>query len=107
MANSYQTLGQANPGASLTALYTVPGATQAIVFVTASNKEAAANTIRVKVAPAGAADDPDHDVLFDFSVPANDTYVHPVPLFMDATDVLRVFASDTNVTFQAQGVEIT
>lgn len=107
MANSYQTLGQANPGAVLTALYTVPGATQAIVFLTISNQEAAVNTCRVKVAPAGAADDPDHNVLFGFPVPANDTYVHPVPIYMEATDVLRVFGEDTNLTFMANGIEVT
>ena len=107
MANTYKSLGQANPGAVLTALYTVPAATAAIGWLTISNKENAANTCRVKHAPAGAADDPDHDILYDFVIPANDTYIHPVPLYMAATDVVRVYGSDTNVTFTMSGVEIT
>lgn len=107
MANTYKSLGQANPGPALTALYTVPAATNAIVWLTVANSETAANTCRVTHAPAGAADDADHRILYDFSIPANDTYIHPKPIFMAATDVLRVYGSDTNLTFTADGVEIT
>lgn len=107
MPNAYKSLGQANPGASLTALYTVPSATEAIVWVTAANLAATAKTIRIRHAPAGAADDADHAIVHDLSVPANDTYVHPKPIYMAATDVLRVYGEDTNVTFTADGIEIT
>ena len=107
MPNVYKSLGQANPGAVLTDLYTVPAATEAIAFVTATNGGSTARTVRIMHAPAGAADDPDHRVVFDFSVPANDPYVHPKPLYMAATDKIRVFASSTDVTFTVDGVEIS
>ena len=107
MANAYKSLGQANPGASLTALYTVPASTEAVAFLTISNKAAASKTCRVKHAPAGAADDDDHNLLYGVSIPANDTYVHPVPLYLAATDVVRVYGEDANLTFTLAGIEIT
>ena len=107
MANAYKVLGQANPGAVLTDLYTVPASTEAIAFLTVSNKASAAKTCRVKVAPAGAADDDDHNVLYDFTVPANDTYVHPKALYLATTDKVRVYGESTDLTFSLDGVEIS
>ncbi len=107
MTIAYKSLGQANPGASITDLYTVPASTEAIAFVTATNVGSTARTIRIMHAPAGAADDPDHRVVFDFSVPPNDPYVHPKPLYMAATDKIRVFASSTEITFTVDGIEVS
>ncbi len=107
MPNAYLSLGQANPGASITDLYTVAASTEAIAFVTATNVGSSAQTIRIMHAPAGAADDPDHRVLYDYSVPPFDNYVHPKPLYMATTDKIRVFASSTDITFTADGIEIT
>ncbi len=107
MANAYKSLGQSNDGASLDDLYTVPSSTEAIAFVTAANVGTTDRTIRIMHAPAGAADDPDHRIVYDIPLPANDTYVHPKPLYMAATDKIRVFASSTDVTFTADGIEIT
>jgi hypothetical protein len=58
-------------------------------------------------APAGAADNADHRKVRDYSIPANDHYVHPKPFYMATTDVIRVFASSTDVTFTADGIQIT
>ena len=107
MPNTYKSLGQANPGASITDLYTVPASTEAIAFVTASNTGGSAQTIRIMHAPAGAADDPDHRIVYDYSVPPNDPYVHPKPLYMATTDKIRIFASSTDITFTVDGIEIT
>ncbi len=107
MPNTYGPLGQSNDGASLDDLYTVPSATSAIVFVEAVNSGSVARTIRIMHAPGGAADNADHRKVYDYSIPANDNYPHPKPLYMATTDVLRVFASSTDVTFTADGVEIT
>ncbi len=107
MPNAYLSLGQSNPGAVLTDLYTVPTSTEAIAFVTATNVGSVARTIRITHAPAGAADDPDHRIVYDYSVPGNDQYVHPKPLYMATTDKIRVFASSTDITFTADGIQIT
>lgn len=108
MPNTYKSLGQANPGAVLTDLYVVPASTEAIVFVTAVNAHASvAQTIRITHAPAGVADDADHRIVWDMSLPAGGTYVHPKPIYMATTDDLRVYASTADVTFTADGIQIT
>jgi hypothetical protein len=108
MPAAYKSLGQSNDGTTQDDLYVVPSSTEAIVFVNAANAHpTAAQTIRISHAPAGAADDPDHRIVYEYSVPPNDNYPHPKPIYMATTDVLRVTASSTDVTFTADGIEIT
>ncbi len=107
MANAYKSLGQSNDGTTIDDLYTVPSFTEAVAFVTAANVGTTDRTIRIMHAPAGAADDADHRLVYDFLLPANDTYVHQKPIYMATTDVIRVRASSTEVTFTADGIEIT
>ncbi len=108
MPNTYKSLGQSNDGTTQDDLYTVPASTSAVCFVTAVNGHAtAAQTIRISHAPAGAADNADHRAVYELSVPAGDTYVHPKPFYMATTDKIRVRASTTDVTFTADGIEIT
>ncbi len=106
MANAYKNLGQGNPGATLTVLYTVPNPGEAIGTLVVGNIAAAAKTFRVAFSIAGAAIANDHYLRYDFSVPANDS-VDVKHISMAATDVLRVYGEDTNVTFNFMGVEIT
>jgi hypothetical protein len=106
MANNYKVVGQDNPGAVLTALYTVPASTQFTGTLLIANREAAANTVRVAISPAGAGIADDHYVLYDLIIPAHDALPWPIP-GLEATDVVRVYASDANVSFTLSGVEIT
>jgi hypothetical protein len=106
MANAYSILGQNNPGTTLTDLYVVPASTEAVGSLFIANREAAANTVRVSVAPAGVADSVEQYLLYDVSVPANDTLILN-GISLEATDDLRTYASDTNVSFSFMGVEIT
>ena len=108
MAVSYKQLGQGNPGAVLTDLYTVPAATEGIVSsVVACNRSAVAKTFRVSVAVAGASDDPEQYYVYDRSIPANDTTIVQIGISLAATDVVRVYASTTDVSFSINGMEIT
>ncbi len=107
MPNAYLTLGQSNDGDVNDDLYTVPASTEAIVFVEAANGGSTERTIRIMHAPAGAAENADHRKVWDLPVPPNDSYVHPKPLYMATTDVLRVRASSTDITFTADGIQIT
>jgi hypothetical protein len=106
MANNYKVVGQDNPGAVLTALYTVPASTKFTGVLKIANREAAANTYRVAISPGGAAIADDHYITYDFSLPANDKVDESIP-GLEATDVVRVYASDANVSFTLSGVEIT
>jgi hypothetical protein len=106
MANAYLNLGQDNPGAVLTDLYTVPASTEAIGTLFVGNIASVAKTFRMAFSIAGAGIANDHYLYFDLAVPANDTFL-VTGIAMAATDVLRVFGSDDNVTFNFVGVEIT
>lgn len=101
-------LGQLNPAATtLSALYTVPGATQAVVStVQVCNQDAVAITFRISVAVAGAADNAKQYLYFDASVPVGDSFAATLGLTLGAGDIIRVYASTASVSFNAFGVEI-
>jgi hypothetical protein len=109
MPAAYKVLGQSNPAATtLTTLYTVPAATSTIVStLSVCNTTSSAATYRIAVRPTGAAIATQHYVVYDAAVAANDTVLLTLGLTLATTDVLSVFASATNVVFQAHGTEIT
>ncbi len=109
MTQTLKVLGQSSPAAiTLTALYTVPSATSTTVSsITVCNTNATAQTFRISVAVGGAADAISQYLYYDLPIAANDTFVATMGVSLAATDVVRVYASTTNMTFQAFGVEIS
>jgi glucose-6-phosphate dehydrogenase assembly protein OpcA len=101
-------LGQSNPAATtLTSLYTVPAATQAVISsISVANLTATAATFRIAVRPAGASISNQHYLGYDITVGASDTTIITVGVTMAATDVLSVYASTANLVFQAFGSEV-
>jgi hypothetical protein len=100
-------LGQVNPGAtSLTTLYTVPAA-KATVASTLSvcNLSAATVSYRIAVRPAGATIDPKHYLVYGASLPANSSDFLTIGMTLAETDVVSVYASDTNIAFSLFGDE--
>lgn len=108
MPTTYKVLGQSNPSATTaTTLYTVPSATETIIStITVCNQAATAGTYRIAVRPNGASLAAQHYVAFDISLPANTTDTLTLGLTLDATDVVTVFASSANFSFNAYGSEI-
>ena len=108
MATTYKVLGQSNPAATtLTSLYTVPAATQAVISsISVANLTATAATFRIAVRPAGASISNQHYLGYDITVGASDTTIITVGVTMAATDVLSVYASTANLVFQAFGSEV-
>lgn len=102
-------LGQAALAATtLTAAYTVPGATQAVVStVTLCNRDPAGCAVRLSVAIAGAADDPKQYLYYDLPLSGNDTFAATIGIALGAGDVVRAYASTANVTVNVFGVEIS
>jgi glucose-6-phosphate dehydrogenase assembly protein OpcA len=100
-------LGQVNPSATtLTTLYTVPSAKEAVVSsVSVANLTATAATFRLAVRPAGEAIANKHYIGYDITVGASDSTIITVGLTLATTDVLSVYASTANVAFQAFGDE--
>lgn len=109
MATAYKVLGQSAPSATTaTALYTVPSATETVVStVTVCNRGSSAGTFRVSVRPDGASLANQHYVVYDASCAAKDTITLTLGLTIDASDVLEVYASTADFSFNAFGSEIS
>ena len=108
MATNYKVLGQVNPAATTaTTLYTVPAATETIVSTIAvANQAATAGTYRVAVRPNGDTLAAKHYLAYDISLPANTSDTLTLGVTMDATDIITVYASSANFSFNAFGSEI-
>lgn len=105
MATTYKTIAQDNPGAVLTVLYTVPASKSFVGTLWVGNIAAAAKTFRVAVSMAGATIANDHYIAYDALVAANDS-ISITGLSLATTDVVRVYGSDSNVTFNLMGAEV-
>jgi glucose-6-phosphate dehydrogenase assembly protein OpcA len=109
MATVYKTLGQSSPSATTeTTLYTVPAATSAITSsIVVCNRSSVLSTFRVSVAVGGGATANKDYIYYDLPIGANDTFIATVGLTLAATDVVRVYASNTNLSFSLYGSQIT
>jgi len=108
MPQAHKVLGQSTPGTTLTTLYTVPAATQAVCStVNVANLSSSAVTFRIAVRPAGASIANQHYQHYDVSLPGADSISLTLGWSLAATDVVSVYASTANVAFSLFGVEIT
>jgi glucose-6-phosphate dehydrogenase assembly protein OpcA len=108
MATTYKVLGQVNPSATTaTTLYTVPSSTQTVVStISVCNLSGAELSFRIAIRPAGATLANQHYIAYDSKVAGNDTTFITVGATLAATDVITVYASTTNIVFNAFGSEI-
>lgn len=109
MPTNYKVLGQSNPSATtLTTLYTVPSATEAVIStIVVANLTASAATFRIAIRPNGASIANSQYIAYDITVGASDSTALTLGITIDATDVVSVYASTANLTFTAFGSEIT
>ena len=108
MALTYKVLGQSAPTAGvLTDIYTVPSATFAIInSVVICNIGSSSTTFRVSVAKNGASDTSAQYVAREIIIAGNSTTELALGITMDGADVLRVYSTSGNLSFNAFGVEI-
>lgn len=108
MATTYKVLGQVNPTtASPTTLYTVPGATQAIVStINVVNTGGATDTVSIAIRPAGETLDLHHYIVYGLSLSPTATFTYTGGITLSATDVITVISSTYDSTFNAFGSEI-
>lgn len=108
MTENRKVLGQAALAiTTLTAVYTVPASTQAVVStVTVCNRGAGNATFRVSVSVAGAADDPKQYLYYDLPLNAYDSFVLTLGIALGAGDIIKGYASTANLTMNVFGVEI-
>ena len=103
MATTYKVLGQVNPSATTaTTLYTCPASTQTIIStISVCNLSSSAATYRIAVRPNGATLANEHYIVYGATVPASDSTMLTVGLTVDASDVITVYASTSNLVFNA------
>ena len=109
MATAYKVLGQSAPSATTaTDVYTVPSSTEAVVStIFVCNRGATAATYRIAVRPDGATLANQHYLAYDAVILANDSIAITVGTTMDAADVITVYASTANLSFNVFGSEIS
>jgi hypothetical protein len=109
MPTLYKLLGLSAANAkTATTLYTVPSATSTVVSTLAiANRSATAATYRIAIRPAGATLANEHYIAYDVTVGASDSTTLTLGITLAATDVITVYASTANLSFNAFGSEIT
>ena len=107
MADTLKVLGQLDPAATtVTVLYTVPDMTQTTVSsIVAANRTGSAITFRLSVHVAGAGADDKQYLFFDKSVAANDSLSIVIGITLNQADVVKVYTSAVNMSFNMFGCE--
>ena len=108
MATTYKILGQAAPTPNtLTDVYTVPSATQAVIStITVCNQTAVNASYSIAVAQDGAADSNTQYIIRGGVVPAADSIGITLGITVDASDVIRANTNQANVSFNIFGSEV-
>ena len=109
MATIYKVLGQSSPLATIeTALYTVPASTSAIgSSIIIANRSTSVATFRVSIAVNGATTTNKDYIYYDLPIGANDTFIATIGITLGDTDEVRIYASNTNLSFSLYGSEIS
>ena len=109
MPTTYKVLGQVAPSATTaTTAYTVPSATQAVVSTIAvANRGASSATYRIAIRVAGSALSNDEYIAYDTAITANNSTMITIGITLGATDVITVYASTADLSFNVFGSEIS
>jgi len=109
MPTVYKVLAQLAPSATTaTTLYTVPSATSAVIStITVCNRGTSAASYRIAVRPAGATLANEDYLAYDVAIAANDTTALTLGITLATTDVVTVYASTANFSFNVFGSEIS
>ena len=109
MATNYKVLGQVAPSATTaTTAYTVPSATETVVStIFVCNRGTDASTYRIAVRPNGATLANEHYIAYEVLILGSTSTAITVGVTMDATDVLTVYASSANLSFNVFGSELS
>jgi len=105
---AYKVLGQLAAAATTEeALYTVPASSSAVIStIVVANRGATAATYRLAVKPTAATTlATNHYIAYDVSIAANDSTALTLGITLAATNAIRTYASNTNLTFSAFGSE--
>lgn len=109
MASTYKVLAQSAPSATTnTDVYTVGSGKSAVIStITVCNRAASSATYRIAIRVAGATLANEDYIAYDATVTANDTISLTLGVTLAATDVVTVYASTANFSFNIFGSEIS
>jgi hypothetical protein len=108
MASTYKVLAQSAPSATTnTDVYTVGSGKSAVIStITVCNRSASSATYRVAIRVAGSTLSNEEYIAYDAVLPGSDTIALTFGVTLAATDVITVYASTANVSFNIFGSEI-
>ena len=109
MPTNYKVLGQSAPSAATaTTLYTVPGATQAVVSTinVVNTSTTVTDTVRIAIRPAGATLAIEDYIVYELSLTATATFTYTSGVTLAATDVITIYSTNGTSSFNAFGSEI-
>jgi len=109
VSTTYKVLGQSAPAATTnTTLYTVPAATSAVIStVVIANRAATSATYRIAIRPNGATLANEHYIAYDVAVNGGDSTTLTLGITLAAADVITIYASTVDTSFNVFGSEIT
>ena len=107
MADVIKVLGQLDVSATtITTLYTVPDLAQTTVSsLVICNRGGSGITFRVSIHVAGAGADDKQFIFYDETLAATTTRTVVIGMCLNQADVVKVYASAANVSFNMFGVE--
>lgn len=109
MAKSYKVLGQSAPAATTdTDVYTVPNSTESVVStITVANRDSSAASYRIAIRPNGETISNKNYIAYSTPIPANDTIALTLGITLESGDIITVYASSANLSFNIFGSEIS
>lgn len=109
MATAVKVLGQQNPSAATsTTLYTCPNPGQTVISaIYVANRSSTATSFRLSVDVNGGGDSNEDYFAYDVPIGGNQVVVIGQGVCMDASDLLRCYATLATLTFSAYGEETT
>ena len=109
MPTTYKVLGQVAPSATTdTDLYSVPASTETVASsISICNRSSTGGTFRLAIRPAGETIADKHYISYDTAVPGNDSIHLTMGMTMGNTDVVTVYANNSNFSFTLFGTELT
>jgi hypothetical protein len=107
MADAIKILGQLDVSATtITTLYTVPDLTQTTVSsLVVCNRSGSGITFRVSVHVNGAGADDKQFIFYDEALAATTTRTVVIGMCLGQKDIVKVYSSAANVSFNLFGVE--
>jgi hypothetical protein len=106
---AYKVLGQLAAAATTEeGLYAVPASSSAVVStIVIANRGTTSATYRIAVKPtAGTTLANTHYIAYDVPIAANDSTALTLGVTLAATNAIRTYASNANLTFSAFGTEL-